>query len=102
MVGWWSIQLTNYPTNKPFFIFGVVSLGLPHFSEIDLFVIRHSPPVTHNSSLCLMSSLPTLLAHADWSVQPQKRWLARATLQTDADGSEVKIASTLQLVFLAC
>jgi hypothetical protein len=28
--------------------------------------------------------LPSLIAHADWSIHPSKRWLARATLQTDA------------------
>lgn len=31
--------------------------------------------------LDLLSTLPALVAHADWSIHPRKRWMARATLR---------------------
>jgi hypothetical protein len=38
-------------------------------------------------------TLPSLVAHADWSMEPGKRWMAMATL--GADGSFVADASRL-------
>ena len=44
---------------------------------------RVAPTIFISAVKGIQSMLPTLVAHADWSAHPEKRWMARAILRGD-------------------